>query len=256
MPEPIDVFLTTKADRPIRIFMAQATIAWWLQEQEKGRVRLTIFDVGSKASMWDPLHKLYGHAKFPIMKSAPIDSNRNRHRWAAKLAESDVYICTDDDLLPSRNTCLRMDGFPTRWNEYILDAMERHPKWGLMCALVVPGGVDPYVTAAALRRDGVEISEEDANRIEVALALPVAADGERWPVGNCGGVRVMRKGAIDPDGELPALEAVHGGGYDATLCNHVRDRGYEIGRLVRWRAIHLGDQETEVWRGAGRDPEC
>lgn len=257
MGEPLHAFITTMAEAPLRLGLAQTTLGWWIQEARRGRVQAHVFDIGAASRLWDRLREDWGTPLPLVVEPMPReDSNRRRHAWAAARARTEVYVVADDDLLPARRTCLRTaENRPTLWCDYVRDAMARHPAWGLVSALVVPGGVDPYATAAALRRDGVGISAAEADVIERALALPVAADGERWPVGNCGGVRVMRRGVVVDDPPLPPVDPECGGGYDGTLCGYVRDRGYQVGRLVRWRATHAGEEESHIWRGGGRDED-
>ena len=205
-----------------------------------GRIRrLVVYDVESHNGLYESLNVI-GRADgirfddlYRIEPKPRKGSQRARHGWAAADAETDLYVVTDDDILPIDHVHRPMDGMePQSWLEYARATFERLPELGMASALTVPGGTDPMSVPPEYQ----------------------PKDPDLFDVGSIGGLRIVRRGAVDPD-RLPPLDPDHRGGYDTTLTQHLRSGGAMTGYLYRWCALHCGFFHSELWTdGAMRIP--
>lgn len=243
----IDVFLTTNATHPFRIGAAFATIAAWCEEVVRGRCKLWVCDIGSDPLLHEVLERK-GLLDYFGWRVGPAEgSHRDRHLWARDTTASDPYIVTDDDLPMVPGLRVRDHGSEhLSWAEYMPRVFEARPKLAVLSALPSPGAMDPWVTRAFLQDIAPHMTEELRQALYERLQLP-GFDDEVWTVGNVGGLRFMRRGAVTD--EIPPMDREAGGGYDSTLCHWLRQQGWQVGYSKRIAATHIGFARSTTWGG-------
>lgn len=148
------------------------------------------------------IHPLYGY-------DVP-DFQRTRRMDADKLAPTDIYVLTDDDMLPIG------EDFIARG----VALMQKYPGFGMLSALP---------TNAMIQFWNPENHKPLVND-EVM---------EHYSVG---GLRFCRRGIVK---KWPVQ---NGKGYDADHCAAIRDAGYSVGYMRDVRANHLGEGFSTIWQ--------
>lgn len=154
----IDLFVSTCAENPIRAGLCRATIERW--KRESG-VRLKLLVFGNPAEAVRGYEDLIVH-RGTLKNPGPFDaSERERRYFAEQMAESDIYILADDDIL-----LLQSDS--AKQGEEIL---RKHKQFGKLCIRTIPD--NPVSTIGGF------------------------SDSEVFETHGAGGIRFIRKGAVE-----------------------------------------------------------
>jgi hypothetical protein len=136
----IDLFISTCAEDSIRAGMCRATIARWMREAD---VSIKILQFGN------PSDALRGHESFVVSKRSlknpgPFDaSERERRIIADDMAQSDIYILADDDILPLQKNFVMN----------ALAVMRAHPQFAKVCLYTIPD--HPQKEAGSFQDDDI-----------------------------------------------------------------------------------------------------
>lgn len=190
----VDVFIATIAREPIRNCILGAVVSRWKCESE---INLRIFDSQP--------------GRFPHEKGFFIEwekMQRSRRIFADQMAESEIYVLTDDDCMP-----LGVD-FIARG----LAVMQAHPEFGILAAMNV-------------------LNKNDAEPYTGKFI-----DDDVWECHAVGGIRFCRKGIIK---EWP--ESVDPGSYDMQHHEALVKAGYKAGYMRRVQFNHLGIGLSSHW---------
>lgn len=158
---------------------------------------------------------LVGTGRFPvgdfrIYFSSPFEdlswelqgSERRRFLFAERLVRSDVYVVSDDDLIPVGDD----------WLQRALTIMRQKTDYGMLCLL------DADQTDHVVARPGKEETEEIIE------------------TGSGGGIRLIRRGAIK---SFPGYRGYYG--YDGAHGEAFYENGWKVGFMRKVRRRNLGN---------------
>ncbi len=140
---------------------------------------------------------------------------------AEEKSASDIYILTDDDMLPMSKTIIS-DG---------LALMAKYPEFGILSAFPASASIHPWMP---------EKYEWEAAAQRGMARFPIVNDDVMEHV-SVGGLRFCRKGIVQkwPDFTGP--------GYDKEHCEAIRVAGYRVGYMLNVKANHLGEGFSTTW---------
>lgn len=147
------------------------------------------------------------------LKCGKLAFQRERRVYAEKNATTDFYILADDD-------CLILQPMPKSLT------------------------IDVRVGVQSMMPSNANINEWS----EAVHGIPNFMDHE-----SCGGVRIIRKGAIsegapeEADNSFPPPIPGYAG-YDLVHSNVMRAAGYRVGYFKNLKMNHLGEGFSTVWR--------
>jgi hypothetical protein len=147
-----------------------------------------------------------------VLRSPYVSQSRSEAGQAAFTEEgSDIFILTDDDMLP----------FTAEQVKSGIEEIEKRTDFAILSAWPEP-------------------------HVMVPIELPgrqAVEDSEVMETYSCGGMRFCRK--------IPGLVApeLYVKGYDGVFCRHLwSEHGMRVGYLKNTRAFHLGAHCTTLWK--------
>lgn len=130
-----------------------------------------------------------------------------------KKATTDIYVVSDDDIIPSRADTVRR----------LCEKMDEHPEIGIM-GLAWHPALSPDSFAAWTKEE-----------IEWKL----------WEVDHVGGITAIRRGILEDMGDRPnTLLAI---GDDKLIANVIRKKGYKVAIWLDDCFYHIGEGKSTVW---------
>lgn len=172
--------------------------------------RLTVVDNGSDRAVLDALDALALEGLIERLIFLP--DNRGIHAGFNELlewADSDLYVCTDNDLVPQAPTA---EG---DWLGQLIALMERHPDYAAMSCL-------PHFLVGD------------------SLAAWLDGAGEIIERPWCGAaLRLMRRAAVRETGGWRRDAGPGRNNEERWICTRLRERGWRVGYSRDIRAIHL-----------------
>lgn len=129
-----------------------------------------------------------------------------RYLECERLATSDIYLLSDDDIIPGTPSTLKN----------LVTLMEKHPEISQL--------------GLSLRKD--------LRREEMGEWIKGDIGEDIWEVDHVGGIMAIRRGTIKDNGERPSYP--YGDGDDRIMGRVAREGGYKVGIANKLWFHHLG----------------
>lgn len=135
-----------------------------------------------------------------------------RYYECERRALSDVYVLSDDDVIPHSKDALRN----------LVKVLEKRKDYGMIGLSYKPN-----------------LKSEETSWC-------MGVDNDVLQFDHVGGIMAIRKGVLTPTSELPDYRNGHGD--DRIVGKIFRENGYKVGILSAEHFIHLGEGKSTVWQ--------